>query len=115
MDNPAARFENLVACHLLKACDYWNDSGEGDFRLNYLRNKEKQEIDFLIVRDGRPWLPVEVKLSDTQPSQNWSKFLPPTGCKFALQIVNKPYWKIHEYEDVKILVADAAEALQYFT
>jgi predicted AAA+ superfamily ATPase len=114
VDNPAARFENLVACHLLKACDYWNDSGEGDFRLNYLRNKEKQEIDFLIVRDGRPWLPVEVKLSDTQPSQNWSNFLPPTGCKFALQIVNKPYWKIHEYEDVKILVADAAEALQYF-
>jgi uncharacterized protein len=114
VDNLAARFENLVACHLLKACDYWNDSGEGDFRLNYLRNKEKQEIDFLIVKDGQPWLPVEVKLSDTQPSQNWSKFLPMIGCKFALQIVNKPCWKIHEHEGVKILVADAAEALQYF-
>ena len=48
----APRFENLVACHLLKACDYWTDAGEGDFQLRYLRNKEKQEIDFLIVRDG---------------------------------------------------------------
>jgi hypothetical protein len=61
---------------LLKACDYWNDAGEGDFKLYYMRNKEKQEIDFLIVRDNNPWLPVEVKLSDAEPSKNWSKFLP---------------------------------------
>jgi len=114
VDDKAARFENLVACHLLKACDYWNDSGEGDFTLYYLRNKEKQEIDFLIVRDGLPWLPVEVKLSDATPSKNWSKFLPLIGCKYALQVVNKPYWKVHKYDDVKILVADAAEVFPYF-
>jgi len=114
VDEKSARFENLVACHLLKACDYWTDSGEGDFALYYLRNKEKQEIDFLIVKDGLPWLPVEVKLSDVTPSRNWSRFLPLIGCKFALQVVNKPYWKVHEYEDVKILVADAAEIFQYF-
>jgi uncharacterized protein len=114
VDNPAARFENLVACHLLKACDYWNDSGQGDFQLHYLRNKEKEEIDFLIVKDGRPWLPVEVKSSDTQPSPNWNRFLPQIECKFALQLVNAPYWKIHEHGDVRILVADAAEVLQYF-
>ena len=114
VDDKAARFENLVACHLLKACDYWSDSGEGDFALYYLRNKEKQEIDFLIVKDGQPWLPVEVKLSDVTPSKNWKKFLPLIKCKFALQVVNKPYWKVHEYEDTKILVADAAEIFHYF-
>ena len=78
----------------------------------YLRNKEKQEeIDFLIVRDGLPWLPVEVKLSDVTPSKNWSKFLPLIGCKFALQVVNKSYWKVHKFEDFNVLVADAAEIL----
>lgn len=114
VDDKAARFENLVACHLLKACDYWNDGGEGDFALYYLRNKEKQEIDFLIVKDGLPWLPVEVKLSDAAPSENWSRFLSLIGCKYALQVVNKPHWKVHKYEDVKILVADAAEVFPYF-
>ncbi len=114
IDEKSARFENMVACHLLKACDYWNDSGEGDFALYYLRNKEKQEIDFLIVKDGLPWLPVEVKLSDVTPSKNWSRFIPLIGCKFALQVVNKPYWKVHEYKDTKLLVADAAEVFQYF-
>lgn len=114
VSDKAARFENLVACHLLKACNYWNDSGEDDFALYYLRNKEKQEIDFLIVKDGTPWLPVEVKLSDVAPSKNWNKFLPLIGCKFALQIVNKPHWKVHKYENTEILVADAAEIFQYF-
>ena len=114
INDEAARFENLVAYHLLKSCDYWSDSGEGDFKLYYLRNKEKQEIDFLIIKDGKPWLPVEVKLSDTTLSKNWNKFLPLIGCKHALQIVNKPYWNIHKFDDFKILVADAAEVFQYF-
>jgi predicted AAA+ superfamily ATPase len=114
IEDESSRFENLVACHLLKACDYWNDSGAGDFALYYLRNKEKEEIDFLIVKDGRPWFPIEVKLSEVAPVKNWHKFLPLIGCKFALQIVNKPSWKIHEYDNAKILIADAAEILQYF-
>jgi uncharacterized protein len=114
IENEAARFENLVAMHLKKACDYWNDSGQGDFSLFYLRNKEKQEIDFLVVRDGKPWLPVEVKMSDVSPSKNWDKFLPLIGCTFGLQIVNKLHWKRHKREDSEILVGDGAEILQYF-
>ncbi|MFH1024102.1 MAG: ATP-binding protein [Planctomycetota bacterium] len=110
----AARFENLVASHLLKACHYWTDTGEGTFELFYLRNKEKQEIDFLIVRDGAPWLPVEVKLADTEPSPNWRKFAGLLPCKRGLQLVRRPTWKSHEFGDTTILVAGAAEALGYF-
>ncbi|MBI5723105.1 MAG: DUF4143 domain-containing protein [Planctomycetes bacterium] len=112
--NEASRFENLVACHLLKACHFWTDSGEGEFELYYLRNKEKQEIDFLIVRDGVPWLPVEAKLSDTKPSPSWKKFAGLLPCKRGLQVVRRPAWKIHEFGDASILVAGAAEALGYF-
>jgi hypothetical protein len=109
-----ARFENMVAVHLLKTCNYWNDTGQGSFELFYLRNREKQEIDFLIVRDGQPWLPVEVKRSDDKPSQNWKKFLPMLQCKKALQITEKPVWKLYAENDSQLLVAGAAEALMYF-
>jgi hypothetical protein len=109
-----ARFENLVAGHLLKTCHFWTDTGEGDFELYYLRDKEKHEIDFLIVRDGNPWLPVEVKSSSLSPSPHWRKFIPQLRCQHGLQIVNQPAWTFHEAGDSAILVAGAAEALRYF-
>jgi predicted AAA+ superfamily ATPase len=110
----AARFENLVACHLLKACHFWTDTGYGQFDLFYLRNKEKREIDFLIVRDGHPWLPVEVKLNDAEPSENWpwfARFLP---CRRGLQLVASSFRKAHTFGDAQILVVGAAEALDRF-
>lgn len=114
IENPGPRFENLVAVHLLKTCNYWTDTGKGDFRLHYLRNRDKQEIDFLIVRDGVPWLPVEVKSGDDKPSSNWRKFLPMLSCKRALQITERPVWKLYAEEDAELLVAGANEALLYF-
>lgn len=112
--NEAARFENLVAHHLLKTCHYWTDTGEGEFELYFLRNKEKQEIDFLLCRDGKPWLPVEVRMSDSQVSPNWKKFAPLLPCKQGLQVVYKPWWEVHDYGGSQVLVAGAAEALSYF-
>jgi predicted AAA+ superfamily ATPase len=112
--NRAARFENLVAHHLLKTCHYWTDTGEGTFDLHYLRNKEREEIDFLVARDGEPWLPVEVKMTDTDLSPNWKKFAPMLPCKRGLQILYKPEWKLHDVGDAQVLVAGAAEALGYF-
>jgi predicted AAA+ superfamily ATPase len=109
----ATRFENLVAAHLLKACDYWTDTGEGEFELFFLRDREKREIDFLIVRDGTPWLPVEVKQADTEPSPNWKRFAGVLPCKRGLQLVAQPAWKLHTFGETQILVAGAAEALQY--
>lgn len=90
VEDEAARFENLIACHLLKACHQWTDSGEGEFELRYLRNKERQEIDFLMMRDGRPWLPVEVKLAATAPSANWRRFLPALPCPLGVQVCRQP-------------------------
>jgi predicted AAA+ superfamily ATPase len=59
--NHGARLENLVAAHLLKACDYWTDCGFGTFALCLLRDKNGREVDFALVRDNRPWVLVEVK------------------------------------------------------
>ncbi len=111
--NPGARFENLVAGHLLKACHFWTDTGEGTFELFLLRTKDGHEIDFLITRDGLPWLPVEAKYTDTALSPNWAKFLPMLPCKQGIQIVAQPTWKRFQVGDAEVLVAGADEVLNY--
>ena len=63
-----ARFENWLACEWRARTQFWSDQSDEEFRLHYLRNKEKQETDFLVVRSGRPWLMAEAKWSDGPPA-----------------------------------------------
>lgn len=108
IEDPGARYENLIAAHLLKYCDYFTDTGEGLFELRYLRNKEKHEIDFLITKNHKPFLPIDAKLSDEQPSSAWPKFMKYLKCSVGLQVVKQPHvFRIHEYEGYKILVISA--------
>ena len=87
-----ARFENLVACHLLKAVDMWNDLGLGDYALYYIRNKAKVEVDFLVAKDGRPWFIAEAKVGDSSLSPARSSMQRETGAAHAFQIVRDlPY------------------------
>ena len=71
---PAARFENMVAIELWRAVTNWNDLGLGRYSLHFIKNKEQQEVDFLIAQDNEPFLLVEAKLSETQPSVPLRKF-----------------------------------------
>lgn len=110
----SARYENLVANHLLKACHFWTDTGEGDFTLHFLRNKEKQEIDFLVAKDGKPWMAVETKLGQDDISPNWRRFLPHLGDILAVQLVSEPgHWKRAKVGEKEVLVASAPEFLAY--
>ncbi len=72
--DPGARFENMVAVHLRKLVDAWNDWGLGDFELHYVRDKEKREADFLIAESRRPFLLAEAKLSAQAPSPHLRYF-----------------------------------------
>ena len=36
------------------------------YALFYIRNKQKQETDFLITKDKKPWLLLEAKYSDSR-------------------------------------------------
>ena len=71
---PAARFENMVAAELYRAVTAWNDIGHGTFSLHFIKNKEQQEVDFLIANEGEPLILIEAKLSDTAPSPALKKF-----------------------------------------
>jgi len=87
-----ARAETFVACHLLKAVEGWTDLGLGDFELRYLRDKQKREVDFLVVRDRQPWFLVEVKLADPNLSPALAYFQAQTKASHAFQVViNLPY------------------------
>jgi hypothetical protein len=57
-------FENYVACEMLAQTTLWSDRAGIKFNLHYVRNKQKEETDFLVTRDSEPWLLVEAKLSD---------------------------------------------------
>jgi predicted AAA+ superfamily ATPase len=74
IQDSAARFENMVALELYRAVSIWNDMGYGNFSLHFIKNKEQQEVDFLIAEDHRPMLLVEAKFADTQPSSSLIKF-----------------------------------------
>jgi len=82
-----ARAETLVACHLLKAVEGWTDLGFGEFELRYLRDKQKREVDFLVVKDRKPWFLVEVKMSETSLSPALAHFQAQTKAAHAFQLV----------------------------
>jgi uncharacterized protein len=88
-----AKFENFVASHLLKAVHYWVDMGHGDFDLYYIRTLDKQEVDFLVTKDGRPWFLVEAKYSSNQSlSANLCHFQRQLCVPYAFQVCyDMPY------------------------
>jgi predicted AAA+ superfamily ATPase len=64
---PGPRFENLVACHLLKWCHYQTDTQGRSFELRYFRDVDRREVDFVLLEDGEPRQFIEAKLSDREP------------------------------------------------
>jgi predicted AAA+ superfamily ATPase len=103
----------MVASHLLKYCHYLTDTGHGEYELRYLKNKEKYEIDFLILKNKKPWLPIEVKLNDEKPSRNWATFMKQLKLQNGIQLILKSNkYQIYEFDIYKILVMSAAKFFQ---
>ena len=67
--DPGARFENLVASHLLKWLDFREDTEGCRTELRYFRDVEGREVDFVAVENGKPILVVECKSSNRDVSQ----------------------------------------------
>jgi len=108
LENTGSQAETLIACHLLKAVEFWTDSGEGDFELRYIRDKQKREVDFAVLRDGAPWILIEVKKADTRLSPNLSYFQQMTGAEHAFQVVLElEYQSINCFEYKRPIVVPA--------
>ena len=88
VQDEALRYENMVAVELRRAVTLWSDFGFGEYELWYLRNKEKEEIDFLITENGNSMFMVEAKFSGPTISPNLIKFQNALQIP-AIQLVNQ--------------------------
>ncbi|MBU1558571.1 MAG: DUF4143 domain-containing protein, partial [Gammaproteobacteria bacterium] len=88
LSDPGAKMENFVACHLMKATQFWTDQGLGDYKLYFIRDLEKNEVDFLVSKNDQAWFLVEVKASSNGGiSKHLYKFQKQTGAPHAFQVV----------------------------
>jgi uncharacterized protein len=68
------RFENLVACHLLKNLHWLQDTRGAQVDLHYIRTKDEAEVDFCLSEGETLTHLVECKLSDAKPHRTLSRF-----------------------------------------
>jgi predicted AAA+ superfamily ATPase len=101
------RHETMLACHLLKAVQLWTDLGLGEFDLFYVRDKRgKTEVDFLVSKDGEPWLLVECKSGNTKVSASLREVQNATRAPHAFQVAfSLPY------EDIDCFALDGPFAV----
>jgi predicted AAA+ superfamily ATPase len=69
-----SKLENVVALALLKELHFLEDTTGSKVALHYLKDKEKNEVDFLTVIDNRPTIMVEVKTGDDSFSRSLFRF-----------------------------------------
>jgi hypothetical protein len=109
--DPHARFENMVALELGRAVSTWNEMGYGRFSLHFLRTKDQQEIDFLVVDDGRPVLMVDAKADDPQPSPALFKFQNALRVPAMLLVKDAEGYRRFTNDDQTVVVAPACQYL----
>ena len=88
MGDDGIKLENLVACALLKEIPRCQDVEGENCRLHYVRNKDGQEIDFLVTRANKPERLIEVKWADSSLSPHFKKFFPRAQLK-RVQVVGE--------------------------
>ena len=64
LDDKGARFENFLAVNLLRMAARFTEIGLGTFDVYYIRDKEKREVDFVLVKNNEPAALFEAKVSD---------------------------------------------------
>jgi len=103
-----ARFENLVATHLLKSIQFLEDREGFRYQLRYLRDKEGREVDFVLLREKKICELIEVKWNDEQMSPSLRYYREKLRAPCATQILGK---KLRAFEKQGIRVVSAVEDL----
>lgn len=68
------RFENLVAVTLCRMAARFTESGIGQFEVCYIRDRERREVDFVLVKDKAPLALFEAKTADSGVSGGATHF-----------------------------------------
>jgi len=105
IENEGARLENMVASHLLKIVHFLHDSEGHKAELQFLRDTEGRETDFIITINKKPWLAVETKLSDKKISKHLKYFAEKIDIPFLYQITkesNVDFWQ----DNIRVISAE---------
>lgn len=100
------KFENLVATHLFKRLQFLTDSTGYKYELRYIRDKEKREVDFAVVKDGKLEEIIEAKWSDSQISSPLKYYSKKLKAEKATQLVGQIK---NDYTQDKINVTSASD------
>lgn len=111
ISDEGALFENMAAIELYRAVTAWKDMGFGDFGLYFIKNKEQQEVDFLLTKDGSPFLLIEAKLSAQEPSESLRKFQSMLNVPAVQLVRDAGTFKKFTGREQPILTAPAAQWL----
>jgi predicted AAA+ superfamily ATPase len=95
VSDPGPRFENFVASQLLKYCHYIEDTEGYRMDLRFLRDTDRREIDFVILKEDRPVFAVECKSGEKSINQSLFYFMERTAISKFYQVHqgNKDYDK----------------------
>ncbi len=105
VENEGARFENMVASHLLKLCHYWEDVFGHRAELRYIRDETGKECDFVVLKNRKPIFAVECKLRDDKIDKNILYF------KQRLEI---PQWyQVYLYDGKTRLISPDIKILSF--
>jgi predicted AAA+ superfamily ATPase len=74
VEDKGNRFENMVASQLLKFCHFQEDTEGYKMELRFLRDVDKREIDFVVLKQGKPLFAVEVKTGEKNLSPHIGYF-----------------------------------------
>ncbi len=74
IESSGARFENLVASHLLKYCHCLEDTEGSKMELRFIRDVDLREVDFVVLKDKKPIFAVEFKSGEKNISTHLQYF-----------------------------------------
>ncbi len=100
---PGANFENMVASHLLKYCHFQEDTQGDLMELRYIRDTDKREIDFVVLKNAEPQFAVECKSGDGALSPHIKYFKERTNIPRFYQVHLKEKDFGHEEKSGRVL------------
>ena len=86
INSEGAKFENMMACILLKFCHYHEDANGDKMELKYLRDTDKREVDFVVIKNKRPLFGVECKINNDSFAKNIRYFKERTDIPLFYQV-----------------------------
>lgn len=90
VEDVGARYENIIASHLLKYAHFLKDNLGYNAEVNFVRDLEEREIDFMVSIDRKPLFAVEAKYGQKEVSRELLYLKRALGLEQVFVVVMEP-------------------------